>query len=164
MAQFQPGQSGNPAGKLKGTRNALTEQFFKDLLADYRRHGKQTIERARRIDPVAFLKIVAAIALQTKEAERDRANQDAFLDALKVISDKRVTEQDVPSPDVAGTARAAAAVAVPIVRSPDNCGLPSPDTAPRPIRVTVAGPDDAKVLMFRGTAKSAPAVPVKAAI
>jgi hypothetical protein len=44
-------------------RNALSEKFFTDLLKDYQRHGKQTIERARRQDPVAFLRIVAAIAM-----------------------------------------------------------------------------------------------------
>ncbi len=58
---FQPGQSGNPAGRPLGARNRLAETFLEDLYRDWREHGAQTIETVRANDPGAYLKIVAGL-------------------------------------------------------------------------------------------------------
>lgn len=58
---FKPGQSGNPAGRPKGARSKLGEQFLKDMLADFTEHGASVIESVRVDKPDQYLKVVASI-------------------------------------------------------------------------------------------------------
>ena len=58
---FQPGQSGNPAGRPKGSRNKLGELFVRALQEDFTEHGPQVIEQVRRDHPAQYLKVIAAV-------------------------------------------------------------------------------------------------------
>lgn len=58
---FQPGQSGNPKGRAKGSRNKLGEAFLADLHANWEEHGAETIEAVRVDKPDVYLKVVASI-------------------------------------------------------------------------------------------------------
>ena len=42
---FQPGQSGNPAGRPLGARNRLAETFLEDIYAVWRQHGRKAVEK-----------------------------------------------------------------------------------------------------------------------
>lgn len=58
---FKPGQSGNPAGRPKGARNALGEAFIEAMHADFKEHGVAAIEAVRAEKPDQYLKVIASI-------------------------------------------------------------------------------------------------------
>lgn len=60
-APWQPGQSGNPAGKPKGSRNKLGEAFIQALHADFETHGESVIKAVREDKPAEYLKVVASL-------------------------------------------------------------------------------------------------------
>lgn len=61
LRPWRPGQSGNPKGREKGSRNKLGEEFIKDVLADWQEHGAQAVKDTREKDPVAYVRVVASI-------------------------------------------------------------------------------------------------------
>lgn len=63
--KWKPGQSGNPAGRPKGARSRLSEDFFKVLAEDFAEHGIKAIVDMREERPGDYAKMVAS--LQTKE-------------------------------------------------------------------------------------------------
>lgn len=58
---WKPGQSGNPAGRPKGSRNKLGEEFIRALYDDFTAHGVDVIRAVREEKPDAYLKIVASL-------------------------------------------------------------------------------------------------------
>src|SRR5262249_14518885 len=63
------GQSGNPAGRLRGSRNALTEEVICALLRDFRQHGQKAVARVRQTQPAAYLKILALLTPREHKVE-----------------------------------------------------------------------------------------------
>lgn len=59
--QFQPGQSGNPAGRPPGARAKFSEAFIKALADDFTANGADVIAACRAERPGEYLRVCAGI-------------------------------------------------------------------------------------------------------
>ena len=75
--RFKPGQSGNPAGRPRGSRNKVSEKLLEALAIDFDDHGKEVIEKVRVERPADYLKIVASLVPKQMEIDDLRASRRA---------------------------------------------------------------------------------------
>ena len=90
---WQPGQSGNPAGRPKGSRNALGEAFTLALYDDFKLHGIDAIIKVREEKPDQYLRTVAAVIPKEIEAGERLGN---MLDELLARVDGKTREIQPP--------------------------------------------------------------------
>lgn len=70
MPPWKPGQSGNPAGRPKGSRSKLSEAFFKALMEDFEKRGAELVTQVGDERPHDLLKILATLVRNEDEDER----------------------------------------------------------------------------------------------
>jgi hypothetical protein len=115
---FEPGRSGNPAGGPVGSRHRqqLNGEFIAALLRDFRHGGPKAIERVRRTQPAAYLKILALLVPREHKVEHSnplksltdeeleamvellKASLEAKAQSAKVIEGKAEVVPRLPSP------------------------------------------------------------------
>jgi hypothetical protein len=88
LTPWQPGQSGNPAGRPKGSRNKLSEAFLSALSEDFEQNGVAVIASVRAEKPAEYLKIIAAIVpkqLEIREASLEDMSDEELLENLDAV-------------------------------------------------------------------------------
>src|SRR3974390_1422039 len=65
---YKPGQSGNPKGRPKGSRNKLSEEFFRNLCDAWQAFGKPALMTAALTTPTDFVRLVAQLMPKDVEA------------------------------------------------------------------------------------------------
>jgi hypothetical protein len=67
--KFAPGWSGNPGGSLEATRRSFNRDFLLALAADFKKHGAAAIEKVRKQQPSAYMKICALLVPREMKLE-----------------------------------------------------------------------------------------------
>ncbi len=83
-------KAGNP-GRPRGSRNKLTKKYLDKLWADFKEHGESVLERVRRDNPVAYLKLISQIVPRDWDV-RHSGNLN-----IELVSFKDVTQDDLES-------------------------------------------------------------------
>ena len=58
---WKKGESGNPNGRPKGSRNKLSEAFLRVLADDFVEHGQDVIETLRKDEPDKYVATVGRL-------------------------------------------------------------------------------------------------------
>jgi hypothetical protein len=87
---WRPGQSGNPAGRPKGSRNKLAEDFVAALHEDFTLHGMDAIMRARQEDAIGYVRVIAALLpkdVNLKVQQLDDLTDDQLMHKLATLTE-----------------------------------------------------------------------------
>src|SRR5215510_12359338 len=67
--QFAKGVSGNLGGNAQRTRHIFNKAFLEALAEDFRKGGRQAIEKVRKNQPAAYMKICALLIPKEMQIE-----------------------------------------------------------------------------------------------
>jgi len=123
--KFAPGWSGNPGGSLEATRRSFNKDFLLALAADFKKHGAAAIEKVRKTQPAAYMKICALLVPREMQIEHSGT--------IKQMSDEQIEEAiaairamlDVRADDAAQVIEGEAEV-VPSLPAPGSGGTKMP--------------------------------------
>jgi hypothetical protein len=79
------GQSGNPAGRVRGSRNKLSEEVICALLRDFRQHGQKAVARVRQTQPGTYLKVLALLIPREHKVEHSNPLKDLTDEQLEAM-------------------------------------------------------------------------------
>ncbi len=88
LKPFKPGQSGNPAGRPKGSRNKLAESFLADAYEEWQKSGKAALQNVAQDNPYGFCKIMADLLpkeLNVKIDPLEEMNDEQLLERARNI-------------------------------------------------------------------------------
>ena len=84
---FKKGQSGNPKGRPKGSRNRLTDSVLKKIANDFATNGDEILERVRKEEPALYLKFILSLLPREliMQFEQHRPSEAGSLDYDEMI-------------------------------------------------------------------------------
>ena len=65
------GQSGNPNGRPKGTRDTFTHEFISDLAAAWKKNGAKVLDTLVKNDPASFAKLCSQLIPREHKVQHD---------------------------------------------------------------------------------------------
>ena len=95
--RFGTAGTGNPSrAKQKGARDRLSAAFLNDFADDYEANGKAVIETVRAKDPVAYMRIAAALLPTKVEVSEDpiAALSPEDLEYLDTVLDPAIAPEE----------------------------------------------------------------------
>jgi hypothetical protein len=139
---FERGRSGNPAGGPVGSRHRqqLNGEFIAALLRDFRHGGPRAIERVRRTQPAAYLKILTLLCPREHKVEHSNPLKDLTDEQLESMIEFIETSLEVQAGGpvkviegtIGSTAVEATAIPAPEPPKPKNRLMLEADTAVGP--------------------------------
>jgi Family of unknown function (DUF5681) len=87
---WRPGESGNPAGRPRGSRNKLSEDFVAALYDDFRDHGSAAIAACRAEKPDVYVRVIAGLLpkdMNIKVQQLDDLTDDQLMRKLAVLTE-----------------------------------------------------------------------------
>lgn len=100
LTPWKPGQSGNPAGRPRGSRNKLGEAFIDALYEDFTANGVDAIAQARVADPTGYLRVCASLLpRELKIGRADELSEAEMDERIRSLMD--VLQQVMPEVNVA---------------------------------------------------------------
>ena len=141
---FERGRSGNPAGGPVGPRHRqqLNGEFIAALLRDFRHGGPKAIERVRRTQPAAYLKILTLLCPREHQVEHRNLIKELTDEQLEAMIEYIETSL---AAQAGGPVKVIEAAAQPALEpsKPKNRLMLEADTAVGPReRTTRKGPPD----------------------
>ena len=91
---------GNPAGRLRGSRNKLSEEVICALLRDFREHGQKAIAKVRRTQPAAYLKVLALLVPREHKVEHRNLLKELSDEQLEAMVEYLETSLEAQARDV----------------------------------------------------------------
>jgi hypothetical protein len=83
---FKPGQSGNPAGRPKGARNAFSQDFIHDVHKAWQEHGAAALKMTALTEPGRFLQVCASLMPKDVSVDIDvTIRAQNALDAFRIV-------------------------------------------------------------------------------
>ena len=73
---------GNPGGSLEATRRSFNKDFLLALAADFKKHGAAAIEKVRKQQPAAYMKICALLVPREMKVEHSSG--------IKAMTDEQI--------------------------------------------------------------------------
>jgi hypothetical protein len=82
---WKPGESGNLAGRVRGSRNRLSEEVICALLRDFRKHGEKAVAQVRRDQPGVYLKVLALLIPREHKVQHSNPIKDLTDEELETM-------------------------------------------------------------------------------
>src|SRR5262245_40978425 len=87
---WKPGTSGNPAGRPRGSRNKLSDDFVTALYDDFQEHGSAVIAACRVEKPDVYVRVIAGLLpkdMNIKVQQLDELTDDQLMRKLAVLTE-----------------------------------------------------------------------------
>ena len=124
--KFAPGWSGNPGGSLEATRRSFNRDFLLALAADFKKHGAAAIEKVRKQQPAAYMKICALLVPREMKVEHSNPLKeltDEQLEAMIEHLEALLEAQAQSAKVIEGEAEVVPSLPAPSTRTPAIGGV-----------------------------------------